>query len=109
MAARPPSNDIDDEPDTIEFGIVAVDAAVKEWGVSFPITNRELADNYGDKRIAVDPSGHEATLDAILSDCPCDQFGDKQELLNELHPVFEQRRERLSGSILGRLRAMAPF
>lgn len=109
MAARPPPNDLDDEPDTTEFGIVALDAAIEEWGVSFPVTSRELADSYGDERIAVDPSGHETSLEAILSDCPCDRFERKQELLNELHPVFEKRRERISGSILGRLRAMVPF
>jgi hypothetical protein len=109
MAARPPSNDIDDEPDATEFGIVALDAAVDDWDVSFPITRRELADSYGEKRLAVGPSGHEVSLDSILADCPRETFERKQDLLNELHPIFEERRERISGSILSRLRAMVPF
>lgn len=109
MAARPPSNDIDDEPDTGEFGIVALDAAVDKWDVSFPITADELAAKYGDEHIAVDPAGHEVTLREVLEESPQERFERKQELLNGLHPAFEKKRERLSGSILGRLRAMVPF
>ncbi len=109
MAARPPSNDIDDEPDTGEFGIVALDVAVDKWDVSFPVTTQELAENYGDEKIAVDPAGHEIPLREVLSECTHDSFERKQDLLNGLHPVFEAKRERLSGSILGKIRSIVPF
>lgn len=109
MAARPPPNDIDDEPDTGEFGIVALDGAIDRWEVSFPVTSEELSRKYGDQDVPVDPAGHEVALEDVLAEVPHDTFERKQELLNALHPVFEDKRERLSNSILGRLRAMVPF
>ena len=109
MAARPPSNDIDDEPDTGEFGIVALDGYVDKWDVSFPIACTDLAARYGDERVAVDPAGHEIALSEALEACDRRSFDSKQDMLNALQPVFEARRERLSGSILGRLRTLVPF
>jgi hypothetical protein len=109
MAARPPPNDIDDEPDTGEFGIVALDGAIDRWDVSFPVTSDELSHKYGNQDIPVDPAGHEIEFGEALAECPSETFERKQELLNALHPVFEDKRERLSNSILGRLRAMVPF
>jgi hypothetical protein len=109
MAARPPSNDIDDGPDVTEFGIVALDAAVEDWEVSFPVSADELRAEFGDKRIAVDASGHEMALEKALSDCPQRRFDDKQDLLNAMHPIFETERERLSNSLLSQLRALLPF
>lgn len=109
MAARPPSNDIDDEPDIVEFGIVELDAAVEDWNVSFPTSARTLEKNYGDEEVTVDPAGHTMTLDEALSRCHRDTFNDKQDLLNALHPVFESERERLSNSLLKQLRALLPF
>lgn len=109
MAARPPSNDIDDGPDITEFGIVALDAAVEDWEVSFPVSADKLRDEYGDERIAVDASGNEMALETALADCPQRRFEDKQALLNALHPIFETERERLSNSLLRQLRALLPF
>ena len=109
MGVRPPSNDVDDEPDTVEFGIVALDARIDERTVSFPASASDLEATYGDMRVAVDPSGHEISLAEALSACDAESFDSKQDLLNALHPVFEEKRERLSGGILGRLRALVPF
>lgn len=109
MAARPPSNDIDDEPETVEFGIVALDERVDAWDVSFPVSTDELTGAYGDERVAVDPAGHEIALEEALAECSQDSFQRKQDLLNALHPVFEEKRQRISGSILGRIRALVPF
>lgn len=109
MAARPPSNELDDEPNALEFGIVALDGAVDDWDISFPITAEELSNTYGDERLAVDPAGHEITLEEAVSECDQRRFETKQELLNCLHPVFEAKRERLSGTLLGRLRSLVPF
>lgn len=109
MAARPPSNDMDDGPDVTEFGIAALDAAVEDWDVSFPLSAEELRAEYGEEHIAIDVSGHEMSLDTALADCPQRRFDDKQDLLNALHPIFETERERLSNSLLGQLRALLPF
>jgi hypothetical protein len=108
MAARPPSNDIDDEPDIVEFGIAALDARIEEQGVSFPVTAADLAATYGDVRVAVDPAGHEMPLREALARCDREEFTSKQDLLNALHPVFENERESGAG-ILGRLRALVPL
>lgn len=107
MSVRPPSNDIDDESDPGEFGIVAVDAHVDEMDVSFPIERREFTAKYGDIRVPVDPGGHEITLGDALEQCGQSSFESKQDLLNALHPVFEKKRQ--SSSILGRLRSLVPF
>jgi len=88
---------------------VALDARIDEREVSFPASASDLESAYGDMRVAVDPSGHEIRLSAALSACEAESFDSKQELLNALHPVFEEKREKLSGGILGRLRALVPF
>jgi len=108
MAARPPSNDIDDEPDTTEFGIAALDARIEERGVSFPVTAADLASAHGDLHVAAGPAGHEMALRDALARCDREEFTSKQELLNALHPVFEAERES-GGGLLGRLRALVPL
>ncbi|MFC7072857.1 hypothetical protein ACFQJ7_13725 [Halovenus rubra] len=109
MAARPPQNDITDESDAGEFGIVAVDGAMDTWDISFPTSTDELARQYGDESIPVDPAGHEIAFETALTDCQKDRFEHKQELLNALHPIFEEKRERLSNSLFGRLKTLVPF
>ena len=106
MAARPPSNDLDDEPETVEFGIVALEARVEERDISFPISASELRAAHGDVQLAVDPSGTEMRLDTAIATCEKEHFETEQELLNAMHPVFEQHR---SSGLLGRLRALLPF
>ncbi|WP_336326920.1 DUF5789 family protein [Halovenus sp. HT40] len=107
MAARPPSNDLDDEPDTVEFGIVALEARVDDRGVTFPISATELRSAHGDLRLAVDPSGTKVSLGEALDACERDSFESKQDLLNAMHPVFEEKRN--STGIIGKLRALVPF
>jgi len=108
MAARPPSNDLDDEPDIVEFGIAALEARIEDQEVSFPVTAAELEATHGDVRVAVDPAGHELGLDEALARCDREEFTSKQDLLNALHPVFERERES-GGGLLARLRALSPF
>jgi hypothetical protein len=109
MAARPPSDDIDDEPNTVEFGIAALEARIDNRDVSFPVTADALAAAYGDMEVAVDPGGNTVALAVALEQCDRETFDSKQDLLNALHPVFEREREALSGGIVGRLRALVPF
>lgn len=107
MAARPPSNDIDDEPDSLEFGIAALDARIEGREVSFPATAAELEASHGDVSVPVGPGAHEMALSKALARCDREEFASKQELLDALHPVFEAERE--SSGLLSRLRALAPF
>jgi len=108
MAARPPSNDVDDEPDVVEFGIAALDARIQEREIVFPVTADSLVSSHGDLRVTVDPAGHEMALREALVRCDTAEFATRQELLNALHPVFEAERESGNG-ILGRLRALVPL
>jgi len=109
MGVRPPSDDIDDEPEIVEFGIAALDARLDERSVSFPATASELAAAHGDLYVAVDPAGHEISLQDALTECERGEFESQQDLLDALHPVFERKREKYSGRILGKLRALMPF
>jgi hypothetical protein len=107
MAARPPSNDLDDEPDTVEFGIVALEERIERRGVSFPIDASELDAAHGDLSLAVGPSGTEISLSEALDACDQESFESKQDLLNAMHPVFET--ERNSTGVIDRLRALLPI
>lgn len=109
MGVRPPSNGVGDEPETIEFGIAALDARVDEAGISFPMMAAELAATADDIDIPVDAAGHTITLGDAVAKCDHEEFESKQELLNAMHPVFEAERERRGGSIVGRLRSLIPF
>lgn len=109
MGVRPPSNGVDDEPDVVEFGIAALDARIEERDVTFPVTRSELEAQCGDLHVAVDAAGHEIALGDALDRCDRDRFDSRQDLLDALHPVFETRRQRLSGSLMGRIRAFLPF
>ena len=107
MGVRPPSNGTGTEPETIEFGIAALDARLDERNVAFPASAADLDAAHGDISVAVDASGTEITLSDALAACDQHSFDSQQDLLNALHPVFEAKRE--SNSILDRLRSLVPF
>ena len=109
MGVQPPTDDIDDGPDVVEFGIAALDARISELPVEFPVESQTLASEYGDVSVPVDVAGNELRLDDALSETPRERFENQRELLNALHPVFEKRRENASRSILAQLRALVPF
>lgn len=109
MGVRPPSDDIDEAPDIVEFGIAALDARVEEFGVEFPVGADHLAAEYGDLAIPVDAAGTEITLRDALEETPRQRFQNEQELLDALHPVFEKRRQNSTRGILAQLRALLPF
>lgn len=109
MGVRPPSDGTDDEPDVVEFGIAALDARLEGRDVSFPASATDLEAAHGDIRVSVDPAGHEITLREALAECESARFDSRQELLNALHPVFERKREKYSGGVLGTLRSLVPF
>jgi hypothetical protein len=109
MGVRPPSDDIDAEPDVVEFGIAALDARMESEAVSFPATAAELSDQWGHVEIPYDAAGHSVRLGTALTEADREEFETKQDLLNALHPVFERKREATSTSLLAQLRALVPF
>ena len=106
MAAPPPQDD-DAGPEAIAFGIAAVDAALDETDISFPVDTPTLTDAIGDKEIPYDSRGRTVTLANALGEIDRREFDSRRELLNALHPVFEAKRER--GGIGGWLRTIFPF
>lgn len=109
MGVRPPSNDSDDEPDSIEFGIAAVDATLRRSDLTFPATRDDVAAELGHERIPYDVHGSDVALGEILAEVDQDQFRSRQQLLNALHPEFEEYRKAHSGGVVKQVRSMLPF
>lgn len=109
MGVRPPSNGNDDEPDSIEFGIAAVDARLKRADLSFPASNDEVAAHLGTEQIPYNVHGDTVALGEILAESGQDRFESRQELLNALHPAFEDYRKRHSNGVVQQVRSFLPF
>lgn len=108
MGVQPPTNDAD-EPAAIEFGIAAMDAQLGPDAVEYPATKAEVVDRIGHIEVPYDPAGHTMTVADALERTAAATFENEQELLNTLHPVFEQQREATTNSLLTQLRALVPF
>jgi hypothetical protein len=109
MGVRPPTNDGDDEPETVTFGIAALDARLDDAEISYPVDADEVVATLGDPEIPYDATGNGVTLSEALDRTHFSRFETEQELLNALHPVFESYRERTSNSFIAQLRALFPF
>lgn len=108
MGVRPPSAGSDAEPEVIEFGIAAVDARLEESTLSFPATAEEVIEAIGDSEIPYDANGRSMPVEAAVEATEKTEFSDRNELLNALHFVFEEKRERSLG-LIDRLRSLLPF
>lgn len=106
MAARPPTNDGDDEPDVIAFGIATIDERLETTELSFPATAQEVTDALGDE-VPYGPSGRTMAIETAVEQTGKSSFEHRQELLDALHEVFEHKREQ-SGGVLSQLRALLP-
>lgn len=109
MGVRPPQNDGDDEPDTITFGIAALDAHLERAEVEYPLDADRLVTELGNPDIPYDAAGSTVELAEALEKVHVQQFDSEQELLNTLHPVFETYREKAANSLLGQFRSLLPF
>lgn len=109
MAARPPPTDIDDEPDTVAFGIAALDEHLDHADVTFPADADALDHAIGDAAVPYNASGATITVSDALDAVSKRRFESERELLNALHPVFEEKRAAASGGLLGRLRSFIPL
>lgn len=109
MGVRPPSDDIDDEPDVVEFGIAALDARLADADLEFPASAAELEDRFGHTDVPFDAAGNTMPFSEALDDIDQQSFESEQDLLNAAHPVFERKRQAASTSLLAQLRALVPF
>jgi hypothetical protein len=109
MGVQPPSNDIEEGPDVVEFGIAALAARVEDLDLEYPVEADTLVDQYGDIAVPVDAAGTEVSVAEAVRTSGRHRFSSEQDLLNALHPIFEEKREATSRSILAQLRALVPF
>lgn len=108
MAARPPQQD-SSSPDAVEFGIAALVGYLDGADIEYPATAEEIVRTLGDPEIPYDGSGGSVALSEAMDALPKQRFDSESELLDLLHPVFEEYRVSTSGSFLGRIRSMLPF
>jgi hypothetical protein len=109
MGVQPPSNDIESGPDVVEFGIAALAAKLESREVSYPVSASQLTRQHGDVTVPVDASGHEIELAEALEQSTATEFDSESDLLDALHPVFENEREAVSRSVVAQLRGLLPF
>ncbi|EMA52525.1 MULTISPECIES: hypothetical protein [Halococcus] len=105
MAARPPQDDAE-EPDTLAFGIAALDDRLDRADLAFPADESEIVRALDDPDVPYDPSGRSMALSAALEQVTQDRFDSEDELLDALHPVFEERRQSGPSGLLERLRSL---
>lgn len=107
MRAPPPqNNNIGDGPETVAFGIAALDSYLTDAELSFPTDTQTLRAALGDVEVPYNATGNTMALDVALEHTPKQQFENEQELLNALHPVFEERRQAGGNPFFDRLRSV---
>ncbi|PCR91541.1 helicase associated domain-containing protein [Natrinema ejinorense] len=109
MGVRPPSSGDDEEPDSVEFGIAAVDAHLRDADLSFPATKDDVRAELGHERIPYDVHGNDVPLGEMLAEVRAERFDSRQELLNALHRPFEKYRQRHSSGVVAQVRSLLPF
>lgn len=107
MAARPPSAGETEEPDAVAFGIAAVDDHLSRAEIEFPATVSEVVAATGDPDVPYSAGGRTLALSDALAETGVDAFESRRDLLDALHPVFEDHRN--TSSVLAWLRGVLPF
>jgi hypothetical protein len=108
MGVRPPQDD-GSEPDAIEFGIAALAPRLDEAEIDYPATAEEIVRAVGDSEVPYDAAGSTVRLSEALDAVPKRRFDSQSEVLDLLHPVFEDYRANRSHGVLAQLRQLLPF
>jgi len=108
MAARPPADDDDEGPDVVEFGIPAVEGALETAELTYPVDAEGVVEATGDPDVPVDTAGRTLTLSTALDRCDERRFDSRRDLLNALHPVFEDARRSGASGVVGFVRSLVP-
>ena len=105
MGVRPPQDDTD-EPESLAFGIAVLAERLDRADVAYPVDSTALVRALDDPKIPCDPAGNGLALSTALERVEKGRFDSEDELLDALHPVFEEQRRSASASLLGRLRSL---
>jgi hypothetical protein len=108
MGVRPPQDE-GSEPDAIEFGIAALAPRLDDADIDWPATADEIVGAVGNSQVPYDAAGNTVSLAEALDDVPKQRFESKSEVLDLLHPVFEEYRSNRSHGVIGQLRQLLPF
>lgn len=110
MGARPPQSN-SEKTDSIEFGIAELAAELDRAEISFPATADEIVRATENPRIDYDATGHAVALADVFegTETERNRFESQRQVLNELHPVFEEYRTTRSPSLVERVRTMFRF
>lgn len=106
MGVRPPQSGGDDDAAPGEFGIAAVDARLDDAELTFPASAQEVKAGFDGVEVPYEPGGTPVSLPEIVEESGRRQFDSRQELLNALHPVFEERRNAPGSGFLDWLRSL---
>lgn len=110
MKAPPTQNNgVGDGTEMIAFGIAALDSYLTDGDVSFPTDKQTLRETIGHVDVPYNATGNTLQLDTALDHTSKQQFENEQELLNELHPVFEKHRQEQGNPLLDRIRSVIPL
>ncbi|MFC6835808.1 hypothetical protein [Halomarina ordinaria] len=109
MGVRPPTDDSTDTPETLAFGIAALDERLEHADLGFPADVETVRAAIGDEAVPYDGSGRTMTVAEALDDVEATRFDSEREFLNALHPVFEAQRRNSAPGLFGRLRSLVPF
>lgn len=107
MGVRPPQADTR-ESQVVEFGIPVLTKRLDDAEIQFPATADEIVEVLEAPSIPVDASGNSIQLSEAMSTIDANEFESEQDLLNHLHPVFEEHRERVSTGLLGSILDFLP-
>ncbi|MFB6138487.1 MAG: hypothetical protein ABEJ42_09175 [Halobacteriaceae archaeon] len=105
----PPANEGTNRPEAVDFGIAALDAELDDADLSFPTTGDEVVAALDDPDVPYDIQGSTVPLSTALEQCRRETFESKRDLLDALHPVFEEFRTSRRAGVLGWLRSRLPF
>lgn len=107
MGVRPPADDTS-EADLVEFGIAALDARLADADLTFPANREEVVAAVGEEPIEYDASGNTIDLASALERTDQETYDSERDLLNALHPVFEDLRSSTAPGVIGWLRSLFP-
>lgn len=108
MGVQPPQDDTSDGPDAVDFGIAALDGHLDRAELSFPADADEIVRALGDPEVDLNASGRSVRLSLVVDRVDEHRFRSRRELLEALHPEFEQLRRQTGGGFLARLKGLLP-
>lgn len=110
MGVRQPPDGEEDDEEMVAFGIAALDARMDGADVSFPATGQEVSAALGNPAIEYDPQGHTVALAEVMAraDALDREFERRRELMNALHPVFEDLRTSSTPGFVQWIRSLLP-